>query len=117
MISSFGPNGSIYSILPYEDSYWYSYGYSTLVIAISLIICLFGAKSFGRTTVIVFLVVSISTFLMFVSFFPAKVIVATFTYTDNEDEYCVESDDETDSRYFILLRSILLNSYSNPVLT
>ena len=110
LVSSFGPNGSIYSILPYEDSYWYNYGYSTLVTSLSFIICLFGAKSFGRTTVIVFLLVAISTLLMFASFFPAKIIVATFTYLDYEDDYCIESDDDTDSRYFLILSYTVLYS-------
>ena len=59
---------------------------------------------------IVFLLVAISTLLMFASFFPAKIIVATFTYLDYEDDYCIESDDDTDSRYFLILSYTVLYS-------
>ena len=107
LLSSFGPNGSIYDVLPYEDSYWYNYGYTTLVTSSSLIICLFGATLFGKTVVTIFFLVSLAIIMTFASFFPAKGIIASFTYTDDEKDYCIKPDDDTESRYFQFLEIFL----------
>ena len=36
--------------------------------------------------------------MTFASFFPAKGIIATFTYIDDEMDYCIKPDDDTESR-------------------
>ena len=93
MISSFGPNGSVTGILPYTNgSFWLRYGYTSLVTTFSLIICLFGSKSFGRTSVFVLALVSASAIVMFASFVPSKSLLVTFTYNITEKEYCIRPE-------------------------
>ena len=96
LISSLGPDGSIASILPYEkDSFWLRYGYTTLITTISLIVCLFGAKSVGRTSLFILGFVIISALLMFASFVPDKMLVVTFSYNTTQYEYCEPTDDDS----------------------
>ena len=96
LISSLGPDGSIASILPYEnDSFWLRYGYTTLITTLGLIICLFGAKSFGRTSTLILGFVIISALLMFASFVPSRSLIITFSYNTTEYEYCVPPEDES----------------------
>ena len=45
--------------------------------------------------------------MTFASFFPAKGIIASFTYTDDEKDYCIKPDDDTETRYFQCLEIFL----------
>merc|ERR1712080_617695 len=89
LISGFSPDGSVASILPYKNgSFWLRYGYTTLVTTLSLIICLFGSKSFGRTSVVVLALVSVCAIVMFASFATDQSLIVSFTYNTPEIEYC-----------------------------
>ena len=86
-------------MLPYKsDSFGLRYGYNTLVSAFTLIICLFGSKSFGRTSVFILVLVLVSALMLFTSFVPDKSLFVSFTYTTNEIEYCVPPSDESKAR-------------------
>jgi potassium/chloride transporter 9 len=54
LVSNFGLDGSLVQVLPQGP--WWNFGYASLINVVNLVVCLFGAKLFGRTSVFVLLV-------------------------------------------------------------
>ena len=50
--------------------------------------------------------------MTFASFFPAKFVIASFTYTDDETDYCIEPEDDTEKRYFLYNNIFIVFKFS-----
>ena len=75
--------------IPYEhDAFWMRYGYTSVLNIFSLIICMFGAKAFGRTTVLILYVALVIILLTFASFVLNSSVQITFSSTTTELEHC-----------------------------
>ena len=61
IVNNFGPDGTIAQLLP--SGFWWNFAYSTLFNAFNLVVCLIGAKWFGRTTAVILASVLICTFV------------------------------------------------------
>ena len=54
LVANFGHNGSLFQALP--EGPWWSFGFSSSINVLNLVVCLIGAKLFGRTSVFILLV-------------------------------------------------------------
>ena len=91
IVSNFGPNGSLGNWLP-NDGKWYFFGYSCVLNSLSLMVCLLGAKLFGKTTTMVLGIVCISGIIAITSFFQNLSITEEFEYVTKEFPYCLEEE-------------------------
>ena len=64
------------------------YGYTSVINIFSLIICMSGAKAFGRTAAAILSVVLVIIMLTFVSFMLNSSAEITISYNTTELEYC-----------------------------
>ncbi len=82
VVSNFGPTGSLVKWLP--GGFWWNFAYSSFFNLLNLIICLIGAKWFGRTSAFILASVVACTLVTLASFFPNKEILVQF------EEACYE---------------------------
>nr|XP_042905944.1 solute carrier family 12 member 9 [Parasteatoda tepidariorum] len=66
LVDSFGPSGSLESILP--GGPWYNFLFGSVLNFFNCIVCLVGASMFARTSVIIFIIVLTSTASVVISF-------------------------------------------------
>ena len=82
LVNNFGPNGSVWPdwLL---SGYWWNFAYATILNGFNLMICLVGAKWFGRTTAAILACVMACTMVTIGSFFQPHEMTFTF-----EEETC-----------------------------
>ena len=87
IVENFGPDGTIADFLP--SGFWWNFAYSTLFNALNLLVCLVGAKWFGRTTAVILTSVLVCTFVTMGSFFQNEKLDIEF------NEPCIEAANQT----------------------
>ena len=76
LVNNFGPNGTILQVLP--SDFWWNFAYATTFNGLNLLICIIGAKWFGRTTVLILSAVIGCTLITIISFFQNSQITVSF---------------------------------------
>ena len=87
VVGNFGPDGTIAAFLP--SGFWWNFSYATLFNVFNLLVCLVGAKWFGRTTAVILASVLLCTCVTMGSFFQNETLVIGF------DEPCIETTNQT----------------------
>ena len=87
IVNNFGPEGTITQFLP--SGFWWNFSYSSLFNVLNLMVCLVGAKWFGRTTALILALVLACTGVTVASFFQNEKDV--FRY----EEACVEMTNQS----------------------
>ena len=68
-----------------ERAKWLHFAYASIFNLLSLIVCITGAKAFGKASIFVFLAVCICALLTLISFFSPRVFEASFTVNSTVD--------------------------------
>ena len=87
IVNNFGPEGTITQFLP--SGFWWNFSYSSLFNVLNLMVCLVGAKWFGRTTALILALVLACTGVTVASFFQNEKDIFTF------EEACVEMTNQS----------------------
>ena len=87
LVNNFGPHGSIMEIIP--SGFWWNFAYATTFNGFNLLICIIGAKWFGRTTVLILAAVIGCTTMTLISFFQHVLLIVPF------EEPCYEISNST----------------------
>ncbi len=90
VVGSFGLQiGSLAQVLP--SSKWWMFLYSSVVNAVNMVVCIVGAKLFGRASTLVLTVVCTCTLVTIASFFTNDVYIQEFVYNATMD--CIPPTD------------------------
>ncbi|RDD47297.1 Solute carrier family 12 member 9 [Trichoplax sp. H2] len=84
VINNFGPDGELANAIP--GSTWWQYLYGSLVLLFCLIVCVFGAGIFAKTSLIIFLAVMVAISSSVVSFIAQKAFAVNNQSILNENE-------------------------------
>lgn len=89
MVGSFGPDGSLSHTLP--AGRWWNFLYCSVLNLVNFVVCIFGAKIFGRASTFILAVVCACTLVTMASFFAPNTYEHTYVYNATKD--CIPPTD------------------------